>query len=281
MSLSRSSFIIAFLLTVPVGVFAQNVLITPETEEKIMMLKEIRSISAILTPYATVATSSVGFKSTGCAQSRRKDDAKYFLQVINDTSGLPSTYVPKNLVNINSHIKTWAKTPVCLTRSTASHLYTMIQDMAKEKLHLVVVSGYRSYAAQKAMYTNTSAKLNSGSHDRVAPPGFSEHQLGTSVDVSSLTVSGTSFGTTSESIWLQENAHKYGFIISYNDGKQDKTGYMYEPWHLRFIGIENATLLKKGDYTLSYKPMYYRSAWMQTLLNRLQEYVTASVARVE
>lgn len=282
MTFSRYSiYIIGALFAIPASVLAQNIFVTEQTQEKIRALQDAKTLATILVQKKPViATSTISFKTTGCTQSKLKDDSMYFLQIINDEGGLPSSFVPKDLVNVVPHIKTWVKTPVCMTRGTAVQLYAMVQDMAKEKMNLAVVSAYRSYNDQKMLYKNGSKTLNSGSFDRVAPAGKSEHQLGTALDVSTYTISGTSFGTTTESAWLQKNAHKYGFIISYNDGSQDKTGYMYEPWHLRYVGVENATLLKQGEYTLSYKSSFYKQSWMQTFLGKIKQYIGVSTTTI-
>lgn len=282
MTFSRYTvLLVGALVIIPVGVFAQNIFVTEQTQEKIRSLQDVKTLASILIQKKPiVATTTVVFKTTGCTQSKIKDDSMYFLQIINDEGGLPSSFVPKDLVNIVPHIKTWVKTPICMTRGTAVQLYAMTEDMAKENMTLAVVSAYRSYGDQNMLYKTGSKTLNSGSFDRVAPAGKSEHQLGTALDISTYTISGTSFGTTSESLWLEENAHKYGFVISYNDGSQDKTGYMYEPWHLRYVGVENATLLKEGEYTLSYKSSFYKQSWMQSLLGKLKQYVGVSTTTI-
>lgn len=279
MSFSRVTVcIVGLTLMFPIGLFAQNLYISEKTEAKIKAQQDAKTLASILVPHKpATSTVNVAFKTTGCPASKLKDDSMYFLQIINEVGTVPSTYVPKDLVNITPVLKTWGKTPICMTRTTATQLYTMMKDMEKEKLNLAVVSAYRSYAEQNSMYKTGAKTLNSGSFDRVAPAGRSEHQLGTAMDISTLTVSGTSFGTTSESLWLQDNAHKYGFIISYGDEAKEKTGYMYEPWHIRYVGVDNATLLHEGQYTLSYKSTYYQPMWMQTLLGKLKEYVSVEI----
>jgi D-alanyl-D-alanine carboxypeptidase len=114
------------------------------------------------------------------------------------------------------------------------------------EINLVVHSGYRSFAEQKGLksaYTKTYgiSKSNQFSADQ----GYSEHQLGTTVDItdgrSGLV---TSFDKTKTFEWLQNNAHKYGFILSYN---KNNTYYQYEPWHWRYVGVELATYMKTNN----------------------------------
>ena len=79
-----------------------------------------------------------------------------------------------------------------------------------------------------------------------ARAGYSEHQTGLAIDVNTIDMS---FDNTSESVWLRENAYKYGFIIRYPKGKEEITGYMYEPWHIRYVGKELSNkLYKDGSY---------------------------------
>jgi LAS superfamily LD-carboxypeptidase LdcB len=227
-------------------------------------------------PVVTTTSSSTSrsvFKKGLCPQSYVQTDDVYVLQTINKVAGLPKSYIPKNLVDIRSHIGVSGGNLICLTDSVATSLYQMSQDMEKENLRLMVVSGYRSFNGQQLLYNAYAPVMNSGAYHRVAPAGHSEHQLGTTVDIASEFKSGTNFALTDESLWIKENAYKYGFITSYEEGTEEKTGYMYEPWHIRYVGIANATLLRKGNYSLAYKPMYYKKSWVNNLLGRLRDFI--------
>lgn len=106
-------------------------------------------------------------------------------------------------------------------------------------VNLYEVSGYRSYATQNRIYYNYVASDGKAEADTYsARPGHSEHQSGLALDVNSLS---NSFANTAEGKWLADNCHKYGFILRYPKGKTDKTGYIYEPWHIRYVGTERAT----------------------------------------
>jgi len=88
---------------------------------------------------------------------------------------------------------------------------------------------------------------------RVAPPGASEHQCGLAFDVAYITDGNYGDSITDEqeeTKWMFANAHKYGFILRYPKGKEDITGYNYEPWHYRFVGVELASYLFENDITL-------------------------------
>ncbi len=84
-----------------------------------------------------------------------------------------------------------------------------------------------------------------------AKPGHSEHQLGLAVDVSNNGRLEESFGNTEVGMFINDNAHNYGFIISYPKGKTDLTGYIYEPWHLRYVGKNYATMIYNSGLTMS------------------------------
>lgn len=257
--------------------------ISPDIREKIITLSSLRSISALFVkPVNPISTSTpyiTSFKKGKCPQVSSNQDDIYVLQTINTSTGVSKTYIPKNLVDISSRIKTASSTPICMTESSAENLYKMSQDMKKIGLQLIGVSGYRSYDNQKKLFDTYSPHMNAGAYDRVAPAGHSEHQLGTTIDVASDIKSGPEFSETYESKWIKEHAHEYGFIISYEQGSEDKTGYMYEPWHLRYVGVENATVLKKGEYSLAYKPLYYKESWINRLLGRLKDYVEFEKAK--
>ena len=127
---------------------------------------------------------------------------------------------------------------------------TALEDMfaaAKEDgVALSIVSGYRSYSKQSTIYGRKKAQQGQAAADRVsARPGTSEHQLGLAMDVArkGSTQLNTKFGTTKEGEWIKANAHRFGFIVRYLEGYEEVTGYMYEPWHVRYVGMEHALAL--------------------------------------
>lgn len=118
----------------------------------------------------------------------------------------------------------------------------------KEGVNLSLVSAYRSYETQKRIYNNYISKYGQKYADSTsARPGHSEHQTGLAFDIGNLN---TKFGNTTGGIWLRENCHKYGFILRYLKGKEDITGYSYEPWHIRYVGVEIATEIMSKNITL-------------------------------
>lgn len=125
-----------------------------------------------------------------------------------------------------------------LTSECSSAFNKMKSAAASEGITLTIISGYRSYDTQSRLYNNYAAKDGKAKADTYsARPGTSEHQTGLAMDLNSLS---TSFGETKEGRWLAQNCHKYGFIIRYPQGKQNITGYIYEPWHVRYLGTDLA-----------------------------------------
>ncbi|MCM1270005.1 MAG: D-alanyl-D-alanine carboxypeptidase family protein [Ruminococcus flavefaciens] len=124
--------------------------------------------------------------------------------------------------------------PIC-----SEHFQALSSAAAKEGLNLWIGSGYRSYYDQEIIYNNYVASDGVEMADTYsARPGFSEHQTGLVIDCNTID---DAFGATPESAWLAEHAHEYGFVIRYPKGKEDITGYQYEPWHIRYVGSKIAT----------------------------------------
>jgi zinc D-Ala-D-Ala carboxypeptidase len=116
---------------------------------------------------------------------------------------------------------------------------------------LQVNSGYRSYQEQVATYNYWVATDGRAYADRTsAKAGHSEHQMGTAADVGSSGHYLEDFSGTPEAKWVADNSWKYGFIVSYPDGKESVTGYAAEPWHVRFVGKDAATQVHASGLTL-------------------------------
>ena len=140
--------------------------------------------------------------------------------VVNKTYSLPSDYAPG------------------VDPDAQAALDEMIKAAQDEDIKLWMRSGFRSYERQKTLYNNYVARDGKAAADRYsARPGFSEHQTGLAFDLNSLE---QSFGDTKEGKWLAENCWKYGFILRYPTNKESVTGYMYEPWHVRYLGKDTA-----------------------------------------
>lgn len=117
-----------------------------------------------------------------------------------------------------------------------------------EGYSMQMISGYRSYDYQVDLYNSYVARDGQAAADRYsARPGYSEHQSGLCFDVGDID---NDYGTTPAGKWLAAHAHEYGFIIRFPEGKEDITGYMYEPWHIRYVGKEVASEIYQRGITL-------------------------------
>lgn len=176
------------------------------------------------------------------------------LTLVNKYNYLESTYVPKNLETINSTYSASGKKLVNVARISFEYLSKKAKD---EGFNIRAVSAYRSYDYQSNLYNNYVKKDGVSNADKYsARAGFSEHQTGLAVDIDNITSSFNDFEKTKEFLWMMENAYKYGFILRYPKGKEDITGYIYEPWHYRYVGIEAATIISKNNIT--YEEYYYK-----------------------
>lgn len=163
---------------------------------------------------------------------------------------LPRKYKPENLVSVD---RKYAQGGVTLREDCYRAFLSMAQDMEKEGLALYIKSGYR-----------TNRKRGDANSGWYAWPGHSEHQTGLAFDLRKKNVTYETmweykYHKTDEYAWLCENACQYGFILSYPEGSTSITGFNYEPWHWRYIGVEIATDMRdKGfktyhEYWAAYK----------------------------
>lgn len=175
------------------------------------------------------------------------------LCLVTPTVGLPPTYVPPDLVTLPSE---WvAGQAVQLRREAAEALLKLLAAAREEGYQLVAVSGYRSYESQVQVLQQEIRQYGEAQARRqVAEPGHSEHQLGVAVDLATARRPydlSEDFGTTPEGRWVQQNAARFGFVISYPAGKEAVTGYIYEPWHIRYVGPEIARRVVESGQTLT------------------------------
>lgn len=178
------------------------------------------------------------------------------LALVNKHYALPGDYSPDDLTRPKVSFsfgeldieKSW------LRKEAAKHLELMFEAATKENIELFAVSGYRSYDRQTAVFDAKAYQVGEAAAATVvAVPGFSEHQTGLAMDISSRSVDLElieQFGDTMEGKWLAENAHKFGFILRYPEGKESITGYQYEPWHFRYVGVYAASAIFERQITL-------------------------------
>ena len=168
---------------------------------------------------------------------RETDLSKDTLMLVNKYYSLPSDYEPDDLVQVESD---YGKGYI---RQMAYEAFKQLhEDALKSGYNIRVVSAYRSYDYQAAVYakylrTDPVEVVDTYS----ARPGLSEHQTGLTADVSIPGCSIDDFYLTEASVWLKENCHRYGFIIRYPEDKPEITGYQWESWHIRYLGKDTAT----------------------------------------
>ena len=155
-------------------------------------------------------------------------------------------YVPVRLVAIPDKHKYFEQRNNQIHAEVWSFLEELLEDAESDGEELFVFSAYRSYDKQSTIKGQYTTLYGEGANRFSADQGYSEHQLGTTVDLITTGINGTldGFETTSAYAWLVDNAHKYGFTLSYPKGN---TFYIFEPWHWRFVGVALATELKESD----------------------------------
>lgn len=165
--------------------------------------------------------------------------------LVNKTHSLSANYEPEDLVAVDVPTTPPEKPEIKeLRKEAADKLKELFKEAEKKGFTLYALSGYRSYDRQVTIFNNNAKKNGEEAANKYsARPGQSEHQTGLVMDITSESVDYKltgDFGETPEGIWVSENAHKYGFIVRYPRGKEPITGYIYEPWHLRYMGEELA-----------------------------------------
>ena len=169
-------------------------------------------------------------------------------RLVNKNNMVSESYVPE-LVSLNVSNDDNQQ----LRPEAAAQLEEMFNAAKEVGINLNVVSGYRSYKQQKSLWYTYEEKYGRKVANRMdATPGASEHQLGLAVDLSANDGCKLKqcFGSGKAGKWLSENSYKYGFIMRYPKGKESITGVMYNPWHYRFIGIEEAKKVFESNLTL-------------------------------
>ncbi len=174
-----------------------------------------------------------------------------FLANVNHANALPEGYVPPDLRPL---YKLGFTPEMCLRTVAVPDLSFMIKAAKVDGLTLKVVSGFRSMARQTQILNQVKKIKGDKAYESVAIPGHSEHQLGLAVDISGASLKYSlptkTFELSPEGKWLEANSYKYGFIESYPKGKESITGYIYEPWHYRYVGIEMAQKIRDSGLTI-------------------------------
>jgi D-alanyl-D-alanine carboxypeptidase len=194
-------------------------------------------------------TTTLSFSRDNCPRPDEALPPSYDI-IVNKEAGIDS-YIPGFLVNVTNILPTKNGRQICLDETAALYLADLFGAAKSEGYDMTITSGYRSFATQSVLLDRSIERHGYASAARrVAPPGHSEHQLGTTVDLAAATngyiSAGAAFGNSPEYEWMLQNAESFGFVLSYPDGHQETTGYIFEPWHWRFVGAEN---VEKFNFT--------------------------------
>jgi D-alanyl-D-alanine carboxypeptidase len=175
--------------------------------------------------------------------------------IVNKERPAGESYLPNNLVTPPVTLNTQKSAEENMVRQElVKPIEQLFNDAKKEGIAFMLASGYRSYVLQQTYYSNyvnTSGEAEANRYS--AKPGTSEHQTGLSFDIANADRThylDQSFGQDTSGQWIASHAHHYGFIVRYPEGKEVITGYMYEPWHLRYVGVDLATELYKNQQTM-------------------------------
>lgn len=170
-------------------------------------------------------------------------DPYRFDTLINKTRSVTESFRPKDLVTFSGPF-VGASTVNEMNKTANDALILLFNDAKKKGFEFKGLSGKRTWATQAGIYSREPADS--------AKPGQSEHQIALAMDVvsSNMGYLSQAFGNTEEGKWLAQNCHLYGFIIRYPKGKEAITGYPYEPWHVRYVGVEFATYLYNNNLTM-------------------------------
>ena len=167
--------------------------------------------------------------------------------LVNKYLYLDKTYIPNNLVKTNID---YSKNGMMLVKEAKDMFEKMYYDSKKEGYNIRIMSSYRSYEYQKKLYNDYKQKEGIKEADKYsARAGFSEHQTGLCVDIDDKKFNYENFDKSNSYKWMINNSYKYGFILRYPKNKEKITGYIYEPWHYRYVGIDIATFIHNNDIT--------------------------------
>lgn len=183
------------------------------------------------------------------------DNPTDILVLVNKNHALPDGYEPEDLIAPNVRFPFTQDLPKRYMRKEAAHaLEDLFKASDKAGVDLFAQSGYRSYNRQVSIFASYVKKDGEKAANKYsARPGESEHQTGLTMDVTSPEINfnlNINFAKTAEGKWVKDHAHEYGFIIRYPKDKVDITEYQYEPWHLRYVGKEVASVIYEKGITL-------------------------------
>ena len=205
------------------------------------------------------------------------------LHLVNRDKKVSKDYVPEDLVLPKVATRKKGMEQKILMRQEAATALEEMFDAAKReaKFTLYAASGYRSYGIQQILFNGRVEEIGKKlAQKTVAAPGTSEHQLGLVMDVQapSLLNLNRSFADTEEGKWVAVNAHRFGFIIRYKKEWTDITGYAYEPWHLRYVGLAHSMALYELDMPYEHYHEIIKD-WPEYVLRQASDVLLAGLVK--
>ena len=180
-----------------------------------------------------------------------KDDGN-LLVLVNKEYTVSRDYYPTDMVDIDGSLSTNQNLKV--KREAYDAYLEMLADAKAEGLKFCICSAYRGFSVQESLYYNSLSSNGKAYTDKMfAYPGRSEHHTGYAIDITSASMNwglSQNYADYPDGAWIAEHCHEYGFIIRYPKGKENITGYMYEPWHIRYVGVDIATEITEAGITL-------------------------------
>ncbi len=177
---------------------------------------------------------------------------------------LSEHYIPTSVTEVSTAYVYPENKRVEIAAKVAPYLTSLMEQAAADDIDLRITSGYRSFSAQASLKTSYKVTYGTGANSFSADQGYSEHQLGTTLDFTTKATNGSlpGFDKTPAYTWLLRHAHEHGFVLSYPKGN---AYYQYEPWHWRFVGINLATRLyqdKEYFYNLDQREIDRYLVWL-------------------
>lgn len=194
------------------------------------------------------------------SESVPTDMSKGYGILANKYHYLASDYVPDDLVKVEWKYRFGGESNIIQIRNEVYEAFKLMWNAANEEGHyLMVESGFRTYDYQKKIYDDYAKKRGVTYADSIAArPGYSEHQTGLALDIYSKSCSTSNeFKNTKVYEWLLNNSYKYGFILRYPENKNKITGYNFESWHYRYVGVDLATKVHESGLTFDEYYAFY------------------------
>ena len=193
------------------------------------------------------------------AQLQKDQENGLFLLVNKDPENhLDPSYKAEDLEPIKYYAADRNKYTRFMRAEAAEAFHRLVETAAEEGIDIVMTTAYRSYEFQQILWDNYVAQKGEEEANKTsARPGESEHQTGLAVDLSTSEIdyrNSSDFADTAAGRWVAENAHKFGFILRFPEDKTDITGYSYEPWHIRYVGLTAAADIYEENLTLEEYP---------------------------